>query len=563
MTAQVEEEARGLAAVRANFRDVWANRNVRRLQLAFVGSEITDWAYAMALLVWAYQEGGAALVGTWAGVRALLAAVAGPLGGAIADRMSRRTFMLANDGVRLVLVLLIAAAIHLDLGVWAVLVPGTLLAMVAASFRPAQGGLLPSLVDSPKQLTAANATAEMVDSTAAFIGPAIAGALLGLFGIVPVVLLGALGLLWSLLLVSGVRVDREAEIHGDDADADTDDAQAEGEKAESFWTEVTGGFRTIFRDRDMVALSGLLAVNGLLAGVLMVLVVLVAAEMIGDPNAVGWLNAVLGVATITGGLVMLALAGRVRLGRIMVLGVLGWCIPLVLLGLVPEIVVIVAVFALIGLCDPMVNVGFGVIPARLVPDRVLSRVFAAIESQFIAAAALGAFITPVLISLMGLQGAVVALGVAGIVVALACATRMPHLDSRLVAPRGLDLLREVPLFTPLTPSMVEQMAHKFEPRSALAGEVIVREGDVSDHFYVIESGEVEVTQEGRVIRTETVGDVFGEIGLLRDVPRTATVTALTDTELLTLSREEFLALMAGERRVRLLTADLATRRLSG
>lgn len=564
MTAQAEAEARGFAAVRANFRDVWANRNVRRLQLAFVGSEITDWAYAMALLVWAYQEGGAALVGTWAGVRALLAAFAGPLGGAIADRMSRRTFMLANDGVRLVLVLLIAAAIHLDLGVWAVLVPGTLLTMAAASFRPAQGGLLPSLVDSPKQLTSANATAEMVDSTAAFVGPAIAGLLLGVMGIVPVVLLGALGLLWSLLLVSSVRVEREAAMRGvDEEHDDTVSADAEAEPGESFWTEMTGGFRAIFRDRDMVALSGLLAVNGLLAGVLMVLVVLVAAEMIGDPNAVGWLNAILGVATITGGLVMLAMAGRIRLGRIMVIGVLGWCIPLVILGLVPEIVVIVAVFVLIGLSDPMVNVGFGVIPPRLVPDRVLSRVFAAIESQFIAAAALGAFLTPVLISLMGLQGAVVALGVGGLVVTAVCAFRMPHLDARLVAPRGLDLLREVPLFAPLTPSMVEQMAHKFEPRSVSAGDVIVREGEVSDRFYVIESGEVEVTQEGRIIRSETVGDVFGEIGLLRDVPRTATVTARTDTELLTLSREEFLALMAGERRVRSLTSDLATRRLAG
>ncbi|KAB7745378.1 MFS transporter [Nostocoides sp. F2B08] len=560
MTAPVEEEVRGLAAVRANVRDVWVNRNVRRLQLAFIGSEITDWAYAMALLVWAYQEGGAALVGTWAGVRALLAAFAGPVGGAIADRMSRRTFMMANDAVRLVLVLVIAAAIHFDLGVWAVLVPGTLLTMVAASFRPAQGGLLPSLVESPKQLTSANATAEIVDSTAAFIGPAIAGVLLGVMGIVPVVLLGAFGLVWSLLLVSGVHVEREADTRAGHEEADGGEPEAEDEEGESFWAEATGGFRVIFRDRDMVALSGLLAVNGLLAGVLMVLVVIVAAEMIGDPNAVGWLNAILGVATITGGLVMLALAGRVRLGRLMVLGVLGWCVPLVLLGLVPEIVVIVAVFVLIGLSDPMVNVGFGVIPPRLVPDRVLSRVFAAIESQFIAAASLGAFLTPVLISIMGLQSAVVAIGVGGLVVTGLCALRMPHLDSRLVAPRGLDLLREVPLFSPLTPSMVEQMARTFEPRSVLAGDVIVREGEVSDLFYVIESGEVEVTQDGRLIRTETVGDVFGEIGLLRDVPRTATVTALTDTELLTLSREEFLALMSGERRVRALTSDLATRR---
>lgn len=569
MTTQVEE-ARGLAAVRANFRDVWANRNVRRVQLAFVGSEVTDWAYALALLVWAYEQGGAALVGTWAGIRLLLSSVAGPIGGALADRMSRRTFMLANNTVRLVLVLITASAIHFDLGLWAVLVPGTLFTMIGASFRPAQGALLPSIVESPKQLTAANATAEIVDSTAMFIGPAIAGFLLGLFGIVPVVLFNALGFIWSILLILGVRVPGEAAADGisdegmpdetgegmpDEAGADEDD--------ESLWVEVTGGFRAIFRDRDLLALCGLLAVNGILSGVLMVLTVLVAAELIGDPSAVGWLNAILGGATVVGGLVMLAAAGKVRLGRLMVLGVLGWCVPLVVLGLLPEIVVIIVAFVVIGLSDPMINVGFGVIPPRLVPDRLLSRVFAAIESLFIAAAALGAFITPLLISMMGLRNAVVAMGVAGTVITLACAVRMPRLDARLRAPRGLDLLCRVPLFAPLTPSMVEQMAHRFEPRSALAGEVIVREGEISDLFYVIESGEVEVTQEGRVIRTESVGDVFGEIGLLRDVPRTATVTATTDVELLTLTRHEFLALMAGERRVRALTSDLATRRLSG
>lgn len=557
------DEPRGLAALRDNVRHVWVNRNVRRIQLAFAGSEIGEWAYAMALLVWAYQEGGAALVGVWAGTRALLAAFAGPIGGAIADRIPRRTFMIINNAIRLTLVLVTAAAIHLDLSIWAVLIPGTLLIMVGASFRSAQGGLLPSLVDSPKQLTSANATAEIIDSTAVFIGPALAGLLLGVFGIVPVVLLNALGFLVSLILVSGVRVARETDLT---ADADAEDVEGEpevDEDKESLWVEVTGGFRTIFRDRDLLAVSGLLAVNGVLAGVLNVLIVLVAAEMIGDPSAVGWLMAIMGGATIVGSMVMLAQAGRARLGRLMAIGVLGWCVPLVVLGLVPELVVIVAAFVVIGLSDPMVNVAFGTIPPRLVPDRVLSRVFAAIESQFIASAALGAFITPLLVTLMGLQTTVVALGVAGTVLTGICALRMPHLDARLVAPRGLELLRSVSLFTPLPPTMLEQIAHKFEPRLAAAGEVIVREGEVSDRFYVIESGEVEVTQDGRVIRTEAAGDVFGEIGLLRDVPRTATVTAVTDTELLTLSREEFVALMAGERRVRTLASDLATRRLSG
>lgn len=547
---------RGLALLKENVATVWYNRDVRRLQLAFVGSEIGSWAYAMAIMVWAYNEGGAALVGTWAGARSLLGAFAAPVGGAIADRWSRRAYMLAVDAICLVLVLFTAAAIALDLGMWAVLVPATLSSIVGVTFRPAQAGLLPRLVENPRQLTSANATAEIIDSTAQWVGPAIAGILLAIVGIVPVVLLQGIGFLWSLLLVSRVRSDRApvAEPQG----GEDDEAEDEG----PFLREAAGGFRAILADRDMLALTGLLAVNGILAGVLMVLIVLVAAEMVGDPNAVGMLSAVLGVATFVGGFVMLALAGRLRLGRLVVIGVLGWCIPLVIMGLVPGlIVVVVLALVAIGLCDPLVNVGFGTIPPRLVPDRLLSRVFAAIESMFIAAAALGAFITPVLVSWLGLEGALIGLGLAGTAVALICALRIPHLDKRLGVPRGLDLLARSPIFEPLSPVVREQIAHALVPVTAAAGDVILTKGGVSDRFYLIESGEVEVSDEGVVLRTEGSGDVFGEIGLLRDVARTATVTALSDVSLLTLSREDFLGLVAGEDAVRSVAADLAARRL--
>lgn len=544
----------GLALLKENAAIVWQNRNVRRLQLAFVGSEIGSWAYAMAIMVWAYNEGGAALVGTWAGVRALLGAVAAPIGGAIADRWSRRAYMLTVDAISFVLVLITAAAIALDLGMWPVLIPATLSSMVGVTFRPAQAGLLPRLVDNPRQLTSANATAEIIDSTAQWVGPAIAGILLGLVGVVPVVLLQGVGFLWSLSLVSRVRPDRAAPATSDDEDDEDEGA--------SFLQEAAGGFRAILRDRDMIALTGLLAVNGILSGVLLVLIVLVAAEMLGDPNAVGMLSAILGIATFVGGFIVLGLAGRARLGRLMVLGVLGWCLPLIVLGLVPGLlIVVILAFIAIGLCDPLVNVGFGTIPPRLVPDRLLSRVFAAIESMFIAAGALGAFITPVLVSWLGLERSLLAMGVGGVVITLVCWLRIPHLDKRLAEPQGLALLARSPLFEPLSPMKREQVAHKLEPVSAAAGDVILTKGGVSDRFYLIESGEVEVTDDGAVLRTEGPGDVFGEIGLLRDVPRTATVTALTDVALLTLSRDDFLHLVAGDDAVRSVAADLASRRL--
>ena len=549
--------ARGLGALQQNVTQVWSNRNVRRLQLAYVGSGIGTWAYGMAIVVWAYGQGGAALVGAWAGVRMLLSAFTAPIGGVIADRVPRRTFMLANDATCLALVCVTALAIYLDAGTWTVIIPATLLSMVQATFRSAQSGLLPSLVDSPKQLTAANATSEIIESTTIFVGPALAGLLLTIVGVVPVVLFNALSFVWSLLLVFGIQPPKT-----DVARAAASQEDGEPPPEESFWVQTLGGFKAIFRDRDLLAMTGLVVVNGLMNGVVTVVCILVAAEILGDSASVGWLNAILGAFTIVGGVIMLSMAGRVRLGRLMVIGVLGWCIPLVALGIAPHIVVIVIAFAVIGLVDPMINVGFGVIPARLVSDRVLSRVYASTMSLYIAASALGAFITPVLVARFNLSTAVIVFGAVGIMLALLCALQIPHLDQRLAAPRGLELLRQVPLFHPLSPAMLEQMTGRLVPRSAQPGEAIVSEGEVSDLFYVIESGTVEVTQAGQVLRTEGPGDVFGEIGLLQDVPRTATVTAVDTVELLALSREDFLGLMAGEDTCRSGVADLATRRLA-
>ncbi len=106
--------------------------------------------------------------------------------------------------------------------------------------------------------------------------------------------------------------------------------------------------------------------------------------------------------------------------------------------------------------------------------------------------------------------------------------------ARLTAPPGLELLRQIAMFAPLTPGTVEGLARHLVPMSVSAGTVVLEEGGQSDRFFVIESGLVEVTQNGAVLRREGPGEFFGEIGLLRDVPRTATITAVEDTILMAL-----------------------------
>ena len=153
-------------------------------------------------------------------------------------------------------------------------------------------------------------------------------------------------------------------------------------------------------------------------------------------------------------------------------------------------------------------------------------------------------------------------GIAVTAITLPFLPRMSRLDKRLRAPAGLDLLTAIPMFVPLAPSVVDALARRLERVTAPASEVVVAEGEESDRFYVIESGLVEVTHDGALLRQEGPGDFFGEIGLLRDVPRTATVTAVEDTVLLALSREDFLAAVTGQSDAFRAADDVVSLRLS-
>ena len=277
------------------------------------------------------------------------------------------------------------------------------------------------------------------------------------------------------------------------------------------------------RDGDLRTITLLVGAQSLLWGFLSVYLVVIAARELGTgPEGVGYFNAILGIGTVLGGILVLGRVAKGRLAQDMAVGVLGWAIPLLAIAIAPTPVVALLALAVIGTSDPWVNLGFETIPQRLAPERVISRVYAAAESTAVASVAIGALLAPLALDLIGLRGA---LGAAGTLVGLytlSCLPRLRGLDHRLGEPEGLPLLRGVPMLEPVAPSVLEELAHRLVSVAAAPGEVVVREGDTADRFYVIESGEVEVTHDAEVLRREGVGDYFGEIGLLRDVPRTAT-----------------------------------------
>ena len=547
-----------LQDMRASIRSVFRNPGLRRVELALTGSMIGDWAYATAVTVWAYDVGGVTAVGIWTAVRLALMAVTAPVGAMLADRFPRKSVMIGADMVRAVLVLAAGLCLVLDTPAAPIFVLATLTGLLGTPFRCAQRALMPALANTPEELTASNGTSSTIESLSFFVGPTAGALLIAATDVQTVFFLNAVTFAWSMVFVLGIRVPhRQPSARPSIADPGEVPAQ------EGFWSELSGGFRGIVADRDLTVVVWLVAAQTIVAGASAVFLVVMAVDVLGTgPHGVGYLNSVLGVGAVLGGFLAIARSTRHRLAQDMTTGVVLWAAPLLLVAAWPSPVTVFAAVALLGLANPLVDVNLDTIVQRITPDAVMGRVFGALEACVITTMALGAFLMPLLLQFWNLRTALVVIGLGVTGLALPFLPRMRRLDARLSAPVGLRLLQGVPMFIPLAPSTVDGLAHKLIRIPVPAGALVLREGEDSDKFFVIESGLVEVTQEGAVLRQEGPGDYFGEIGLLRDVPRTATVTTLEDTVLLALGRDEFLAAVTGQSEAFRAADDIVSYRLS-
>ena len=525
-SAASSTEGRARAARRA-LHDVLSSPALRRLQLAWVGSILGGWAYLVALGVYAYGQGGAAAVGVVGLVRLIPAAIAAPFTASFADRYPRVAVMMVSDLARCVLMLAAAATIAAD-GPAPVVYSLVALSTVAGTvFRPAQSALLPALVRSPTELTAANVASSTLESVGTFLGPALGGLLLAVSNPETVFAANAGSFLWSALLVLGLRRFEPPRV----APRATRDEGA----------GVLAGIATIAGEPTLRTLVGLYAAQTLVAGALNVLVVVTSFELLDlDEAGVGLLYAAVGVGGLVGGFVALVLSARGRLARDFAVGLALFGLPLALIGGLPIAVVAVGGLAVLGIGNSIVDVNALTIMQRAVPDAVLGRALGALDGLLLGTLGLGALAAPGLIEAIGAEAALVATGMVLPVLAVLTRPRLRDLDRTTSAPDATWLLRGVPMLASLPGPVLERLAREATAASFPAGEVIVREGDPGDRFYVVESGEVEIAGQ-----RFGPGDAFGEIALLRDVPRTATATAVSDVELIALEREPFVAAVTG------------------
>ena len=399
---------------------------------------------------------------------------------------------------------------------------------------------MPKLARDSGELTAANVASSTIESVGFFAGPALGGLLLAVADIPVVYLFNAATFIWSAALVFRIRPVVEPTPDQDALD-ETEDAPSVG-----FLRESAAGFATILRSPDLRALVGLYSAQCVVAGASAVFIVAVALDMLDLGKAgVGYLDATLGIGGLVGGFVALMLAQRGRLAFDFALGVFLWAGPLLLIAAWPTLPSAIIALILIGIANSLVDINVYTILQRVVPDEVMGRVFGALESSLIGAMALGALLMPILISTAGLRAGLLVIGASVSAVALLALPRLLSIDRTTLAPAGIDLLLGIPMLAPLPERIIERLARSLVTVELKAGETAVREGDEGDRFYIVESGTLSVSKVGEQVAELGAGESFGEIALLRDVPRTATVTAATDAVLLALDRRHFIPAVTG------------------
>ena len=517
-----------LAAVR----ELWGNPGLRRAQLAWGGFHAAEWASLVALSVVAFEADGAAAVGLVLFARMVPSAFVAPVVAVIGDRYRRERILVVVHLVRALACLGAAAALVTDSDALVVYLLAILAAVPLAAHRPSHLALAPLLARTPRELAASNVAALTFESTAVLVGPAVAALLLAVSG--PTAVFGACAAVsfLSFVAISGIRPSAVVGSSGEHV---------------GVVGELREGARALVRNPPVRLVVSLFGAQAFVRGVLGVLLVVLAFDRLGmGESGVGVLTAAFGVGGILGALAGISLVGRGRLGRPFGLALAGWGLPLVLIGVWPESAVAIVCLSLAGLANSLLDVAGFTSMQEHVDEKVIGRIFGLFELVVIATVATGSLLAPIAIDVLGSRGTLVAAGALLAVLAALAHRPLGRIDEGVeVRAAELELLQRTSVFGPLPYVALRRLASTLGERHAEAGEEVIRQGDEGDVVYVIAGGRASVSRNGEALRELGPGDVFGELALILDVPRTATVTAIEPVVLRTLGREPFLAAVTG------------------
>ena len=416
------------------------------------------------------------------------------------------------------------------------------------------------LARTPEELTTANGVAGSVEGIGALLGPLGAAAVLTFGPPGAVFVAGALAATASAILVLALPVARgehPAHVHQPGEPDDDHEHLPGGDPGEvedpGAWTRIRDGLRALGGGGDARLIVFLLSAFAFVIGATDVLFVLLALDVLGiGESGAGVLGAALGLGSILGGVAAFSLVGRRRMAPVLLMGgaVLGGAC--VVLGIATSPAIAIVLIAIGGIGGTTLDIAGRTVLQRVADPATLTRVLGSLEGVGILAMAAGAIVAPLIATSTSVP---VALAVTGLVlpVTIGVAWRpLSGIDRKVRVPvRELALLRFDRILSPLPAPKLEAVASSARWITLEPGERLIREGDPGDRYYVLESGALRVTQGGRVLHEHETehGYGVGEIALLRDVPRTATVTGVEPAVLLAIARPDFLEAVTGHEQV--------------
>ncbi len=515
----------------------FGNRDLGLLGIARVGISYASWCLAMALGVYGFEVGGAVAVGIVALVRLMPGALASPFTGLLGDRFPRRNVLIGSGMAVTAVLAAAAAAAAADSPAAMVAILAGVFTVAVSGYVPAESALLPALARSPQELSAANVTHSAMDNLGFLLAALTTGVLLAVSEPWAVFAAGA-----AVAFVTTIGV---GAIERDERPPYVADGDLSGLARQSAL-----GFRYLLADRGLRLVGALLVVVVFFEGTAEVLVVILALDLLHlGHGSVGYLNATWGFGALLGGATLSLLLDRGRLAAALAAGAV---VVSLATALPAAWVVGVAAYVGwlgIGLGYTVVEVASKTLLQRLGSDETLSRVVGSLESARLTAMAAGSIGASLIFELLGIRGALLALAaLLPLLVAVFWSRLRAFEVGAPVAEEQFQLLRGNSIFAPLPVATLERLSLDLVPVECPADSEVITQGDAGDRFYVIESGEVEVFEHGEFRRNEGPGECFGEIALLRDVPRTATVRTTRPTTLMALERDQFITAVTGHQR---------------
>lgn len=507
-----------------------AQPRLRRLELSWLGFNVAEYAVTIALAVYAFDQGGATAVGIVTLARTLPAVLSAPLFSVLTDRLSRHTVVNLGFWGRAGATSLIFAALAIDAPFLAVVLLAPLDVILASAVFPASAALIPDLSTRPEELGSANAVFSMMENVGLLLGPLVAAVIIAVNEVSTVFVVAASICVLGALATTKLTTDRRPQ-------------PLQGLRLVD---ELRGGLVALRQHWDSRTVVVAWTLQSMLVGVVDVVVVVVALELLGwgDPG-VGLLAAAIGIGGVVGA-VFSANPSRTRAyGRQMVFAILLLAVGLATAS-IPLTLVVVVGMVVIGLVQARADVAGQTLVQRTTPSHALGRVLGLFEGLYWAVLGLSALGASLVIDRLGIIPALFVFAGIGITIAVVLFRPLTRIDiAARVARDSVNALAECSLFAALPIPTLEYLAQHARTRDFAAGETVLVEGDRGDDFFVVVAGDASVTVGGRELNRLGPGDYFGEIAVLYDTPRTATVRAATDLKTLSLDGPRFVAAVTG------------------